>query len=515
VLSVVEALGLSSTTTTRLIIKNNLKKSLIRLYQALTYLRREVSHNLPQFRTLTVDYLAAITVAIMTPPKSDLELAKAGSPDAIAALINFQLKSQGITAKATLKRGHLQIFLEAPQIPNQQRVVSSIKRRMRELNAASIRKVTVLGKAKDDLIAAWCEEFVSEYIPIASAKVFTEQQTALFAENQHFAFIQTLKDQPQGKLLDYSVQEISTLEIFSNLKKGWSWYVSGFSRPFYQPIYLSPTLWRIVLTVLVSYPYLQFGVKSPKLADWSNEFLSKTQHFVSTRLLNSASIRPPEDIPPPSTLNSEPFLAAVRKANRASVAIQSARSLTEWHLVYDDWQAATNLMKAVPTYHPKYAIAQQKIEEYSKYLSYAQTNFERQRQQSLLQGEQIFKQFRGIYKIMGLLTDQPVVWLILPEADWLSLSKSQQISLTVLADDLMTQVRSNPKRYVGMVLSSEDYEASVQKVANLCDDCWEIVLSKTKELPYTMDRIVVQGDTPWQREDECCKAINASEFRGF
>lgn len=451
----------------------------------------------------------------MTPPKSDLERARAGYPDAIAALINVQFKTQTITARATLKRGHLKISLEAPQIPNQQRVMPSIKRRIRELNAEPIRKVTVLGKAKDDLIAAWSEEFISDYIGKPVSIVSEGQQNLLFAENQHLAFIHNLRDEPQAKLLDYAAPERSTPEIVTNLQKGWNWYISGFFRPFYQPIYLSPLAWRIVLTVLVSYPFLQFLLKSPKLTQWSNDFISKTNHFVSTRLLKSASISPPDQVQPPTTLNSEPFMAAVRKANQASVAIQSAQSLTEWHQVYQDWQSAMNLMKAVPTYHPKYAIAQQKIEEYSRYLDYAQTNFERLRQQSLLQGEQLFKQFRGIYKIMGLLTDQPVVWLILPEADWLSLSKSQQISVTVFADDLIAQVRSEPKRYISVALSAADYEASMQKITSLCDDCWEIVLSETKELPYTMDHIAVQGNNPWQREDECCKAISTSEFRGF
>jgi len=55
-----------------------------------------------------------------------LELAKQGDANAIATLINQALQPQGITAKASIKNGCLQIMLEAQQVPNQQVVVSLI-----------------------------------------------------------------------------------------------------------------------------------------------------------------------------------------------------------------------------------------------------------------------------------------------------------------------------------------------------------------------------------------------------
>lgn len=56
--------------------------------------------------------------------QNDLELAKQGNPHAIAALMNRQLQPKGITAKATLKDGCLQIMLESTQVPDQQALVS-------------------------------------------------------------------------------------------------------------------------------------------------------------------------------------------------------------------------------------------------------------------------------------------------------------------------------------------------------------------------------------------------------
>ena len=56
----------------------------------------------------------------------------------------------------------------------------------------------------------------------------------------------------------------------------------------------------------------------------------------------------------------------------AAVIAQSAQSKDDWTLVASRWQSAINLLKAVPASSPNYAIAQKKIAEYQRNLSYAQ-----------------------------------------------------------------------------------------------------------------------------------------------
>jgi len=57
-----------------------------------------------------------------------LELAKQRDAKAIAALMNRQLQPKGITAKATLKDGCLQIILESDQVPDQQALVAFVRK---------------------------------------------------------------------------------------------------------------------------------------------------------------------------------------------------------------------------------------------------------------------------------------------------------------------------------------------------------------------------------------------------
>ncbi|MBD2513717.1 hypothetical protein H6G93_01585 [Nostoc sp. FACHB-973] len=78
---------------------------------------------------------------------------------------------------------------------------------------------------------------------------------------------------------------------------------------------------------------------------------------------------------------TDTFREAVNKAINAANLTQSAKSPDEWKIVVNEWQGAMSttgyayaLMKNVPSSSPNYAIAQQKIIEYQKNLSYAQKN---------------------------------------------------------------------------------------------------------------------------------------------
>jgi hypothetical protein len=57
-----------------------------------------------------------------------MKLSKEGNPQAIATLINRQLQPKGITAKAAIKNGCLQIMLESAQVLNQQALVPFIRK---------------------------------------------------------------------------------------------------------------------------------------------------------------------------------------------------------------------------------------------------------------------------------------------------------------------------------------------------------------------------------------------------
>ena len=94
----------------------------------------------------------------MTQPNL-LELAKQGNPKAIAALINRQLQPKGITAKAEMKNGCLQIMLESAQVPKEQAIVAFVRKGMMGLGASSIKKVRVYGRQLGEEFPAWTQEF--------------------------------------------------------------------------------------------------------------------------------------------------------------------------------------------------------------------------------------------------------------------------------------------------------------------------------------------------------------------
>jgi hypothetical protein len=88
-----------------------------------------------------------------------LQLAKQGNPKAIATMLNQSLKSKSITAKASLKDGYLQILLESAQTPNQQDIVSFIRKGLTNLSAESITRVKVYGRQIGEESPAWSQAF--------------------------------------------------------------------------------------------------------------------------------------------------------------------------------------------------------------------------------------------------------------------------------------------------------------------------------------------------------------------
>lgn len=94
----------------------------------------------------------------MTQPNL-LELAKQGNAKAIGALINRHLQPKGITAKATLKNGCLQIMLQSDQILNHQTLVTFIRKGITSLEAASIQKVRIYVQQADEQVPHWIQEF--------------------------------------------------------------------------------------------------------------------------------------------------------------------------------------------------------------------------------------------------------------------------------------------------------------------------------------------------------------------
>jgi len=108
--------------------------------------------------TMVKSYLGFYLVLFFMSQQNLLELAKQGDVNAIATLINQALQPQGITAKASIKNGCLQIMLEAQPAPDQQVIVSLIYDKLVSLDINSFNRVKIYGRETGDDFPDWQQE---------------------------------------------------------------------------------------------------------------------------------------------------------------------------------------------------------------------------------------------------------------------------------------------------------------------------------------------------------------------
>jgi len=84
-----------------------------------------------------------------------LQLAKQGSPVAIAELLNRSLHSKNINAKVALRNSCLHIMLESNQIPDREELTEFIRRGINNLGSPLIKQVKVYGKQLGQDLPEW------------------------------------------------------------------------------------------------------------------------------------------------------------------------------------------------------------------------------------------------------------------------------------------------------------------------------------------------------------------------
>jgi len=94
----------------------------------------------------------------MTEPNL-LKLAKKGNAKALTAILNQSLQPQNITAKVNRKDDYLQILLESAQTPDQEAMVSFIRKGLIKLEIESIQTVKVYGRKIGEESPAWSKKF--------------------------------------------------------------------------------------------------------------------------------------------------------------------------------------------------------------------------------------------------------------------------------------------------------------------------------------------------------------------
>lgn len=158
------------------------------------------------------DFLVILAMADSKP--SALELAKQGNPRAIAALLNGQLQSKGITVKASLKEKVLRLLFESEFPPAQDQIIPWVENGFKSLSIDSVSKLSLYGKSFESDFPEW-----SYVIDLDSAKGDLSQLdkegliTNLVKDKDKKTNIQrdNLKNKEfrkacKGTVLDYSVK---------------------------------------------------------------------------------------------------------------------------------------------------------------------------------------------------------------------------------------------------------------------------------------------------------------------
>jgi hypothetical protein len=99
-----------------------------------------------------------------------LELAKQGNINAIEALINQLLKSQGIKAKVGLKDSCLYVALVSAQVPERQTIVKFIRKQILEWGVKSLRSAKIYAAQWGQNFPAWQQEISLKSVNLAVLK---------------------------------------------------------------------------------------------------------------------------------------------------------------------------------------------------------------------------------------------------------------------------------------------------------------------------------------------------------
>ena len=434
-----------------------------------------------------------------------LQMAKNGDEKVIALLVNRSLKPQGITARTQIKGDCLKILLESDRVPEENTLTELLTREISGLGIYSVETLRIYGRQKGEPKPAWIKD-----ISILQVDFTSRENNASIADNNASSSRPVLlkghyHESPQKS----SRKAQKALSIF------WKWYSSGFkSRPD-KCWYASPRAGRIALT------YFLIFIIIPSILELPSSFFTTQNSADETLVSSSAPSSNPlaaeattaaENIAEPSEPTNL-LQDAVNKATAAANAAQTAKIPEQWLAVSTLWQEASSFMAAIPTHSSNYETAQKKVAEYGANAESAATNAAQLKQTYIEKGKQIFENLKGRTQTAGELTPRTLVRLIIPRSKWDTLSISQQVSVTYFAQSVISSAKENPSQFIDIPTSASGYPIFIQNISNICSDCWRVYLSDMDDLPYSMDEIVVEGDSLWQQNGPSYRGEKGSSFR--
>jgi hypothetical protein len=300
-------------------------------------------------------------------PTHQKELARKGQPEAIAAVVNHAIQSQGITAKAVLKDGSLLLLLESATVPDPTALVPFIKNGLTELGIQSVPTLKIYGRKHGDRLPAWQEEIDIEppedFLdpdddPILGEDpdMFADDDEMLSEDPDLMSDDEDLLPEEDNFMPEEDFEESEDEEYLEEEED----IPSG--KPQGQKWYQNKILLLVPLIVLIvfagggaAYWYLMRnqGATTSDPADPAPETPAETA---------APAGDPAPTATPAPAVNS--FAEAVRRATQAANLSQTAQTQAEWNQIATLWQEASDLMGQVPETSPNYADAQPRVNSY-------------------------------------------------------------------------------------------------------------------------------------------------------
>lgn len=97
--------------------------------------------------------------SILHPAEDRLKRAKAGDPQAIAALLNQSLHPRGVTARAIVRDSTLRIMLDAQALPKQAQLVPHLEKALQNLSPQGIETISISGFQSGLSRPTWIHHF--------------------------------------------------------------------------------------------------------------------------------------------------------------------------------------------------------------------------------------------------------------------------------------------------------------------------------------------------------------------
>lgn len=272
--------------------------------------------------------------------------ARSGSVAAIIQLMNEKLASSGVRTRAIRENGVLQMLCEAESAEQLERstLVPQIREILQNIGPRNIRRVRINCRIVREQQLLWLEEISRD----PENQLLWVEEIVLAKRNP----LQRLAtDLREGKTMALKRSQLkASVSPFERDRRQWRRGMLG-------GVILSLCLllsgWA-VYKVLASKESWQTKATKP-----ASSALSPNQQSPNL----SVSVSDRTDI---SKFEGDPFVAAVRMAEKASIDGKRAQSRTEWLDIANRWQQASDLMAQVAETDRRYETAQNRKSVYRK-----------------------------------------------------------------------------------------------------------------------------------------------------